>query len=62
MAGRLRVNLSRIVARVEFGQKVFRSRGFRLMEIPHDVSPLLPYINGFLKFHFSLGTDKRILD
>lgn len=50
------------MARIEFGQKVFRSWGFRLMEIPHDVSPLLPYLYGFLKIHFSLRTDKRILD
>lgn len=57
-----RVNLSGIVACIEFGQKVFRLWGFRLMEIPHDVSPLLPHLNGFLKIHFSLHTNKRILD
>jgi len=50
------------MARIEFGQKVFWLWGFRLVEISHDVSLLLPYLNGFLKIHFSLRTDKRILD
>lgn len=47
------------MARIEFGQKVFRLRGFRLVEVPHDVSPLLPDVNGFLKLHFALHTDKN---
>lgn len=62
MAGTHRVSFSGIVARIEFGQKVFRLRGFRLVEVPHDVSPLLPDMNGFLKLHFPLHTHRRILD
>lgn len=53
--------VSWVVARIEFGHKVFRPWGFRLMEIPHDVSLLLPYVNGFLKIHFSLFIDKRYI-
>lgn len=61
-AGRPRVSLSGIVACIESGQKVLGLWGFRLVEVPHDVSPLLPDMNGFLKLHFPLHAHKRISD
>lgn len=45
---------SRVVSFVEFGQEVCRSRLFVLVEITHHVGLLLPDVDGFLQFHFTL--------
>lgn len=47
------VNL-RVMSLVEFGQEVRGSLIFGLRKIAHYVSSLLPNLNCFLKFHFTL--------
>lgn len=45
---------SRVVSVVEFGEEVSGTRHLGLMEVAHDVSFLLPDVDGFLQLHLAL--------
>lgn len=46
---------------IEFGEEVGGPWLFCVLEVLHDVGPLLPYVDGFHKVHLALIGKKEIL-
>lgn len=42
---------------VEFGEEVSGTRRFGLLEVAHDVCPLLPHLDGLLQLHLTLDDE-----
>jgi len=54
MTAHVRGQMSRVVSVVELGEEVCGTRRVGLVEVAHDVSLLLPHVDGFLQLHLAL--------